>query len=669
MPRIVRLYPRMVMGGAELHILQLLAAFPGSALVVPGVDGVAAEAARPLVSRYTRVERPRLAGTVRACRDADILHIHTINNDPVLGLAAQLSGADRIVQTIHNQISADYNLFADHSFAVGTDTIALQPAPGRVSTVVEGVRCPDVLPERTPWLGRPLRVLEVRRPDKDMAFTVAELLRAGAWDGVDVEVRVVGISDASDDPRLTHLGLVADARPHFAWADMVVHGSAAESFGRVVYEAMAFGALPVATPLPAFSQRLVHREQVWLTDDMTVAAGVRCVREAVGVLRDAARVAALIQANHRWVLAHASSAAMEHSYRAGYAALPAAPPVPRSIVADDVPDAHLDAFGAIVDALQYNAPIAPGAIDALPMRTRALAFWCLADFKRVNMATSLRLLRVARQVLGPRPTLLRSLAVTLRELGQRDEAATVFAAAIAADPAVVAPYLELAEHHIRRRNIGEARAVLQQLQSAVPAFPASQAYLDRLGQTAPRRPTPFAFLRQFSRIIVTGPHRSGTTIATEMIAADTGHEAILEEEFEYYREDLLRRTLERRGIVVQCPALFDLMPELSSPDTAIVLMRRPLSELAESRDRMFDPTTAQQLSADEQNRDQLARLGASSGDAAALKYSQWQAWVERRRVHHPVVVEYSSLAKHPMWVAPETRRKLGRQWHNRRTRV
>ena len=154
-----------------------------------------------------------------------------------------------------------------------------------------------------------------------------------------------------------------------------------------------------------------------------------------------------------------------------------------------------------------------------------------------------------------------------------------------------------------------------------------------------------------------------------MIAQDTGYEAVREEEFDFYREDLLEGLLQREQIVVQCPALFDRMPSLSDEDTAIVLMRRPLEELAASRDRMFAPATGRKMSGDEQNSAQLARLDIASGDAASLKYLLWDDWVKGSKLHHPIELQYADLAQHPLWVNSETRRQLGRQWHNRRTTI
>ena len=240
-------------------------------------------------------------------------------------------------------------------------------------------------------------------------------------------------------------------------------------------------------------------------------------------------------------------------------------------------------------------------------------------------------------------------------------------------PELVTPFLERADHHIRSGELDAARGVLEALLVETPGHAVARrtlAAMDaRTRGATPAPPRMFAHLRGYKRIIVTGPHRSGTTIAAEMIAADTGHEAVREEAFLFYREDMLHGLMARDGIVVQCPALFDRMPDLTDPDTAIVLMRRPLSELEASRARMFVPGSTERFSAEEQNRAQLARLGATDGDAAAIKYARWADWIAEGRIHHPVEVAYDALRAHPMWVSPEQRRSLGSQWHNRRTQV
>lgn len=361
---------------------------------------------------------------------------------------------------------------------------------------------------------------------------------------------------------------------------------------------------------------------------------------------------------------------MVRSQQAGYAAVLEAAAAPRSVWADDVPDAHLDAFGRIIDTIHYGGGARPEEVDALPLRARGLVFWSMAQRRRVPARRRHQLYLGALKMLGPRPSLLRDLGSFHAERGEWGPAKGYFLKAVQAEPQVVPTYLELAEILLREKQYPAARQVFLSLQQTVPAYSMVEDYLQRLdGASQPRGPRPFAHFRRYKRVIVTGPHRSGTTVATEMIAADTGMEPVREEAFEFYNAALLREVLQREGVVVQCPALFDLMPALSDPHTAVVLMRRPLGELSQSRARMFDPATAHQLSGEEQNEAQLERLGQSDGDAAALKYDLWDRWVAERRIHNPVELAYDRLAEHPRWVSPEDRRKLGRRWHNRRTRL
>ena len=667
--RIVRVYPRLLVGGAEQHILQLLEGIPGTEMVVPGVEGPAAVAARRLAGRYQFISSPRLAPLVSALRGADIVHIHTVNNEPLLPLAVQLAGPRRIALTVHNNFEADYALIADHSFVVGIETAGMLAAPSRVSLLPEGVAVPPSLPPWTPWVGRPLRLVEVRRDDKAMAFTLEDLIASGALYGVDFEARIVGVDGPSSDPRVTRVGAVEDPAPHIAWADLLVHGSAAETFGRTVYEAMACGVLPLATPLPAFTERLTDGEHVLIAEGMRLEDGIALVRRALGVLSNAPAVRRHRAARYDWVRENASVGRMVQAQKAGYSALLARPAAPRSVLPADVPDPLLPAFGALAERIVRGQPVDSAEVDALPPRPRALALWMLVSCGRVPPELHVRLLRGCVSILGPRPTLALALGNSARQQGDMDLAAAAFEQVRALDPALVSPHLELADLHIRGGRPDDARAALRTLIETNPGYAPATRYLEALSRGPRRSAGPFAHLKRFARIIVTGPHRSGTTVATEMIAADTGFEAVREEAFDFYDEARLRLLMRRRQVVVQCPALFDLMPALSDPETAIVLMRRPLVELAASRGRMFAPGNGIQLSPEEQNTEQLARLGESDGDAAALKYERWASWRAGGAIHHPVEVDYSDLADHPMWVSPEKRRRLGKRWHNRRTRL
>lgn len=655
--RLVRVYARMGVGGAESHVLCLLEGIPGTEMVVYGQEGASTPRARAASAAYTALTPPDFLGLVESFRGADLVHFHTINNEPYTALAAQLAGVGRIVHTVHNNLEASACRAVDHTFVVGTETLSYIETTARATFIPEGVPIGAAPGAREPG---PVRLLEIRRPDKPMAFTLEDLLAAGAMDGVPYEAEIVGMEGDSPVPGVRRLGPLLDPAPHLARADILVHGSSTETFGRTAWEALASGALPVVTPLPTFERLGEHGVRA---GGLTLADGVAALRAALAH----ANTPEIRRARHAWAVAYASIEGMVSAQRAAYDAVFAAPPIVRSFRPEDVPD--LPELARRIDALRTGrldvAGLSPGA--------EAVLLWFVAENLLVPDDRRVPFLRRAIGLLGERPLLCLALARAARHRGQIELAMAGWRKVNVLFPELVTPFLERADHHIRSRDLDAARHVLNELLIATPGHSVARRTLDALDERtrAPTAAAPrmFAHLRGYKRIIVTGPHRSGTTIAAEMIAADTGLEAVREEAFLFYREDMLQGLLAREGIVVQCPALFDRMPDFSDPDTAIVMMRRPLDELEESRGRMFVPGSTERFSAEEQNQAQLARLGAAEGDAAALKYARWSDWVDSGRIHHPVEVAYDALKSHPMWVTPEQRRSLGNQWHNRRTQV
>ena len=169
--RIGRVYPRLQMGGAENAIIQLLEQIGDTHMIVTHVDGMRAEEAKALADRYTLLSKPRFCGLLEALSEVDVVHIHTINDHPLIPLAAQLSGAPTIVQTVHNHFSPKYCHFVDHSIVVGLELLDRVVTPGRTTHISNGVACPKTLLPFQPWFveDRPVRLVELRRPDKQMA--------------------------------------------------------------------------------------------------------------------------------------------------------------------------------------------------------------------------------------------------------------------------------------------------------------------------------------------------------------------------------------------------------------------------------------------------------------------------------------------------------------------
>jgi hypothetical protein len=157
----------------------------------------------------------------------------------------------------------------------------------------------------------------------------------------------------------------------------------------------------------------------------------------------------------------------------------------------------------------------------------------------------------------------------------------------------------------------------------------------------------FEYMAIHSRIVVTGPQRSGTTIAAKMIAHDTGHRYVDEAEFAVYdveKWEAIAREEDR--VVVQCPHMLKVIVDSLPPDIFVVLMRRNLEDIHNSQRRIdwecrFKGNTRE-----------LAMFGLVEGDSAQLKYDHWDS---SQKPANFVEIDYESLRNHPLYVAKEHR--------------
>ncbi len=160
----------------------------------------------------------------------------------------------------------------------------------------------------------------------------------------------------------------------------------------------------------------------------------------------------------------------------------------------------------------------------------------------------------------------------------------------------------------------------------------------------------FEHLAAHTRIVVTGPQRSGTRVAAKMIAADTGHAFVDEMEFAIKDAGAFREVLRRERVVVQAPNMLKDMVDDPPPGTFVVLMRRDLERIHASERRI---RWAEVYGG---NVTELAKFGLSEGDPAAVKYAYWDA-------HEKPVpfleLEYEALHSHPLWVPEQLRQDFG----------
>lgn len=160
----------------------------------------------------------------------------------------------------------------------------------------------------------------------------------------------------------------------------------------------------------------------------------------------------------------------------------------------------------------------------------------------------------------------------------------------------------------------------------------------------------FEYLKVFRKIIVTGPQRSGTTIAGKMIAVDT--------EKTYYDEmrfnvGNLRKVKEILAIddsaVIQAPGLVRHIVDLSVDDgTCIVMMIRDVADIQKSQARIDWKFEKSELLRFEDCGMDIAGLSI-----AEVKYKWWEQ--EKSKIKFPIELKYESLSEHYLWIDSKLR--------------
>jgi hypothetical protein len=153
----------------------------------------------------------------------------------------------------------------------------------------------------------------------------------------------------------------------------------------------------------------------------------------------------------------------------------------------------------------------------------------------------------------------------------------------------------------------------------------------------------FEALAEHPKILVTGPGRSGTTIAGKMIAQDTGHRYEDEGGFRGNRIDLFRDLVARESdVVVQCPLMFRVIIDNPPPDVFVVVMRRNVDDIRNS----FN---------------QVLRLmnTASNVDAGVVAQEYYDYWDGHAKPFPFLELNYDAITDHSLYVPPERRVNFG----------
>lgn len=143
------------------------------------------------------------------------------------------------------------------------------------------------------------------------------------------------------------------------------------------------------------------------------------------------------------------------------------------------------------------------------------------------------------------------------------------------------------------------------------------------------------------KIMVTGPQRSGTTIASIILAEELKYRYVDESDANTLT-DVLHFVRHAKRFVLQSPmsaAYCHILPMV------IVYMIRPVEEIIASEKRVGWPHESAEL----------AKYFTDVGPISEVKYKAWQKY-QKPQVSHGFELDYYAMKEHPLWIEKEQRK-------------
>lgn len=153
----------------------------------------------------------------------------------------------------------------------------------------------------------------------------------------------------------------------------------------------------------------------------------------------------------------------------------------------------------------------------------------------------------------------------------------------------------------------------------------------------------------FSKILVTGPQRSGTRIVAKMIAHDNGIRYISEQKINIRSGLKVHKFLcQDERFVIQCPGLCHCIENFADEDVLIVIVVRKVEDIIASQNRI-NWTKRFQVK-------ELRQYGLTSGIISEVRYKHWQQ--QKKQIVNWIEIIYEDLQNHTLFIPKKERKKF-----------
>ncbi|MDI6786163.1 MAG: glycosyltransferase [bacterium] len=228
----------------------------------------------------------KLPSLIKLFHNFDIIHGHTVNENPLIYLAANMANTPIILETVHitYQGSNNYDMVT-HSICVSQSVKDLQTIPNKCSVIYNGI---DLQYFSSPHKNNDFSKIvlaEIRRADKVMDYKLDKILPQLLKKYNNIEAWIIGEDGPSTD-KIKYLGYQDNIPRLLSQVDILVNLSSSEALSTVVIEAMAMGVVPIASNVGGMTEIIDHQKDGLIVDTKNYDLIIENINYLIGLFNN-----------------------------------------------------------------------------------------------------------------------------------------------------------------------------------------------------------------------------------------------------------------------------------------------------------------------------------------------------------------------------------------------
>lgn len=288
MTRYAELFYFLDMGGVEKKIVDILNSLPSrifeKQVILSHHGGMLQNELDATVRCTVLPAGSRFPALLDLLQNVDAVHCHVTNVNPFFIWAAAMAGVPAILTSVEATLANPFAAYADISVCEAQHVAKMQPIPARTRIIPNGTEIPPA-PRASRKSAAKIVLAEVRRPDKEMHLSLADAAVALHAALPELECWIIGV-EGRNRAGLKFCGKVAAPQELLLQADFLINLSRHEASSNAVLEAMAWGAIPIATAVGGNLEMITNGENGFLLPEAAPKETIQALIEILTAYRE-----------------------------------------------------------------------------------------------------------------------------------------------------------------------------------------------------------------------------------------------------------------------------------------------------------------------------------------------------------------------------------------------